>query len=1446
MGRGLRRRILAAVTAIVMVGVVTVTPAVALTNTQPVSSISVAGKDYDHEIVTDNSDAGLWLPLHRWAPAMNNIHTRRGFDPGTILASGQETLGGFLLGFGGALYSWSATMVGLASVMDIGEKGSAQLDKVAGETGKALLYGTGHGSLAALVIVIVLGAAAWTARREGAMAMVRQIIPRVLVIGLMTVMIAGSMASTGGGDKSTPYRPGKMSPAWITKQLNKTLYSLSQLALSGPMQAMTDSNLKPGTDQLHCDAVMAGMHKHYLGMTSKDKPGAVIPLAMSMVWEQTEPKAWSLMQFGAHRDTLKFSAKSWCHLAELRSGRSAGAHRTIVASTGASLPGGNVLAFSNRSNTDIDQATIGWAACVRSGGGWDTLPGGKWFDNDAKSANGIAGACQQWWTQNRVFASGDGPGKAVKEGLANIPGIGNLMDLLNIDADSRFDWWQAPGEIRHRIPAKHAGVAEYIVNLHGLGDAGIHVMVGLTFLLSSALVFLVFAALSFGIIASKMVLYVLSVAIFGLLAATLFPNVNTGEKLKQVCKGWVSFALISSIALAVMSILILVTQAIIAMGEALLGDYPLGLILWTGVSPALAIFALNVLFKKVFKLPSIFKPSGMLAWAGSAAGLGGAAMAGAGLMRQTASRVVSRVASSRIGGEARAGFKAGLSGADGGGDGLTLGKPGVARNKPEAGGVSPYRIPGGGSEAVTAGGKPGSVGGGVAAGGESGVGVAAAGGVSGVAGGGAVAGVATAAGGVVSGVAGGKPVAGVVAGVAGGRPGVVSSVAGGGAGVATAGGVAAGGFSALPGTGVSAGGLSETGAPADSTATVGMVPVSGASASVTPGMGPTVASMEGGVPSWRETQRMKRELAPDSNASVFHQDMARLGGAVKAGVAGVRENGVGGVLRNSRPVAALQDWQARRAAYADGSLTRPSGGERLRSAGRVAWSGVKTGAHAGGVVADRLSRLPGVAGGVLKKGVRVGGFAAGVVAKAGVATVAGSLIPGVGPLAGPLMGLSSLRKSFEQVRGGVREGREGVLGEYRERFGSGGLVPGVRVESAGTAGVDAGAGGGVTDTGKDPQENQRTGQKTMWQTEGIDGEPAPVVGGNATSSDTPKAKTNADTKPDTGPGADTKPETSQDEAPMRGGKHRAGDGSSENTDAASGKPANPVSTLAPVSTLGETRGKKPPVDWGKKTTNKPTTGTSSGNQQARDAQNQYLADATGPEESAAKEAKKTGLLEDIAEALKETDPDTVTMQKQDYENLVQQAEGKGDDRLKPPPVSWTVPATPGTVPATPGTVSAAQSIAPIGANTTPPAENTNQVDNRSITGETPEKTTPPTETTPTPTPVSAPVTETTPAVTPAPTPAAPPAPAPAPAAPVVESPTPTTPTPAPVAQTTPPAAQTPPPATPQTPTPAPETTASIGAAAGIPQETTSMVTRAVAKAQKLRKAPPTRHQKPQL
>lgn len=938
----------------------------------PTATVTPA-EDYSDKIVDPDSDTGQLLPINRWATSMGGFHSRRNFSVTQPFESAQLFIGGLLMGAGNNLWTLSSALVSTAATSNMTVAGSAELDRIAAAVGEGIVGSAGGASIAVVFVVFVLGASFWTARREGLMPVVRQVGSRLLVIALIGIFVTGSYQSTREGKS---YKPGKLSPAWVTGQIDDAIGTVASAVTEAPLRAVIKQREEQSSgDVLGCPKVISAMQKEYLSKTGNaGQVGAAMPLAMSMIWESVGPKAWSMVQFGASPQVRPYSEKAWCHVAEMLSDNPKSEHVALVNRSGAKGAIEDAMAFDDSNSTKLDIAAVGWAACTMKAnstfetGTVTTASGNKqnaaYFSNTCGGLLGncdLPKACEEWWSKPPLATQ-------AKDAVKNIPVIGWVAGFLDPTKDSKFDWWDDNGAISRDV--KDPGAAEYIINLHGAGNPGVPVAAGLTYLLSALCVFITFALLALAIIASKLILFIMGIAIFFLLAATLIPTVNTGEKLKQLAKAWLSFSMISAIALTLMAMLLIITQAIIRVGETMLAGTGIFMILWVGMSPMLAIIAVNFLFKKVFKMPNMFTPKGALAWAGSAAGIGGAALAGSSMAQRAVSRGLHSLetrAQTKALGRAVSGTT-GATGHSGGVDSLTVGSK--ATVKPTVSGDSPkFNIDG-----------------------AKGTGVLGLDGVK---------------------IGGSGKVESIEAGKATAANGMVESL------------------SSKTG---SAGLLQAGRANADTVMAAQQLGV--------------FERAKSGISGIVEEQRMLAEMRPDSNMGVFMHDMAA-----------VKEKATQG----RQMLSAARNGDVRGVLGTVPAVPQPSSvGHKFVVAAKTTGKAALTGA-------DRFARLPSVAVSGVKTVGKVGVGVAGAGAKAAVATVAGSLVPGVGMFVGPAMGVASLQKSLARVPAGVRERSARIRGDHESWLAEHGMsVVGVPEERKIDGGAAPAVGAsGVVEEGKD-------------------------------------------------------------------------------------------------------------------------------------------------------------------------------------------------------------------------------------------------------------------------------------------------------------------------------------------------------------------------------------------
>lgn len=604
------------------------------------------------------------LPVNRWADATANMHSRLDnvmmADTAQLLQRNAVVSGG--MSSGNFMWSLGTGMSAFAINFCLLDSMGGAADNVGATIGEAVLK---SGFLAALVIITVV-VLLFQARRRGGAAW-KTIIAKGAIVGLLGLMVAGAMGSTGGGKdgSAAPYKPGLMSPGWIVTTLNKTVSSLASAPASALAMPETATGVYDTSNPLWCGNYVTSLKTGYQSTygSGADKLSSGVPMIMSTLWEGTGLQTWRTAQFGTAKTadgSNRLDENTYCHLLDWNSGArvmgsSVGADQPASASTvrgtmgrfwshGFSESFYNSKAWQPTDNVSRDRSLIGWSTC-RLGSGGDPNNAAHWtiqetFNSGDSEKKVSPEDCKTWFTQ-----AGDVPG------AMNWPSNGDDVAKRTNSLELR----------------------DYILTLHGnYNYQGITSV--FAYNLSALSMLVVFGAIAISIIVAKVAMVIMIITAFFLVIMCLLPSAGM-DKLSGFIKMLLGMNIFVFGIQLIFALVAVLTKMLQGTGATFLGgDGSLIATVWTGVSPLLAVFLLHMMFTKVMKVPSPFKLSAGLAWGASAAAVGGAAAAGVGsLLDRTARQHGARAmgAAKRVGSR---GLNSAMSAASGGrlGKGTTM------------------------------------------------------------------------------------------------------------------------------------------------------------------------------------------------------------------------------------------------------------------------------------------------------------------------------------------------------------------------------------------------------------------------------------------------------------------------------------------------------------------------------------------------------------------------------------------------------------------------------------------------------------------------------------------------------------------------------------------------------------------------------------------------------
>lgn len=194
-----------------------------------------------------------------------------------------------------------------------------------------------------------------------------------------------------------------------------------------------------------------------------------------------------------------------------------------------------------------------------------------------------------------------------------------------------FDWAPSDGGALTKLVDQGSageGAASFISSVQspnwGAGLYGIAVL----YVLSSAIVFVIFTAMGVSILIAKSALMLMTLALGLMLIPAIIPGVNTGEKFKKVFITLVGFAGVAAVMMLAVSVVTIISKIMVDVGVGILPANSSFSVLWAGIAPGATIVGLNMLLKKI-GMPSPLSIKGALSWGGSGGSMLKGAMAGA-------------------------------------------------------------------------------------------------------------------------------------------------------------------------------------------------------------------------------------------------------------------------------------------------------------------------------------------------------------------------------------------------------------------------------------------------------------------------------------------------------------------------------------------------------------------------------------------------------------------------------------------------------------------------------------------------------------------------------------------------------------------------------------------------------------------------------------------------
>jgi len=569
------------------------------------------------------------LPIDRWSSAASaSQHTRLDANFGDMTQKVQRgAIDSMAFAAGNTMWQAATELTGFATRFCLLDTMGLSADKGAATLGNAIM----SSGLVAAIVGFGLLLLLWrTARRGSPADMWKNVTKTVIILGLFGILIAGAAQTTGtdpgknnqgASDNHTTFGTG--SPGWFADRVNRTVSSLASVpAESLASQSATlvnPDNVDGGS--LSCNTYLKNLHDAYTssyGGSAASNLQAAIPLTLSSMWENSGMVAWRNAQFGAENP---YSIQMYCRQLENiagakvtlppgTKGTAADLANTQFALSGVSSPGANKdsAAWVMPGGLEVDRAMVAWAACRSADGGatWTVDPGWAGVkDNRITSTN-----CKDWWTKPLLGDNSFSPSK------------------------TGFNWEDSETDIAKNA-AGQPGVQNFLLNWHGNANSAATV-VALTFAASSLIILLVFGVLALAIIIAKVAAIVMILVALLVLLIALIPSKGDSNKALAFGKFYVGLTIFAFGIQFLFALISLVTGFLVIAGARQFGAGSILSMIWTGFAPVTAVVVLHLIFTKVMKVPSPFKPTAALAYGAAAGGIGAGVVSGVNKMANQA------------------------------------------------------------------------------------------------------------------------------------------------------------------------------------------------------------------------------------------------------------------------------------------------------------------------------------------------------------------------------------------------------------------------------------------------------------------------------------------------------------------------------------------------------------------------------------------------------------------------------------------------------------------------------------------------------------------------------------------------------------------------------------------------------------------------------------------
>ncbi|MBF4549332.1 hypothetical protein [Pseudoclavibacter sp. VKM Ac-2888] len=606
-----------------------------------IASVPVAiGPDGGILVMADEAEPNLdfyfaYSLLREWGNATGTLHNSNSFDIGAMITNLSRSTGTSWMMQGGAvLWMLLQGLYDFALAFEPINGFGAGLDSFTAGLAKIALGPVG---IIAIVIVVVIAVfSAVRATRMGGQGGIKRVAGVLVLFAVIGIAGNGAAASTGTGDD---YKPGVLSPGWVISTTNSGINTLAS-GLAGIVQSdfVRDSadlewrNQAPvDLGKMTCEEYVQGMRadaSRVVGSSSNQLTQSRVQLSflLSDLWSTSGLESYKTVQFGSN----VYADKVYCRMLETNASTPIGVQLTrmdagrTVAEKGAdgyngaelnrvTRPQGgtsdkgaaamNLLSFDNNANRMAGMTA--WAACKTTdwGATWTVDP--AWAKEYTKDDKAIQQTdCEQWWNGT----NGSDP--------ADIP------DIFDVDG--------TPAGIEKAVSATAEGsnpedvqaIRDYLLTLNGGWTGGGGSGSALIYLLGSLATIIALGIVCVGTIIAKLLGLFYVLALMLVLIAGLF-TANGWNKVKQTTFQMIGSQIFAAGAVLILTFIVIFTNLLMSVGASLFDRGSIWALAWMGLAPAMALIGFNLIFKKVFRLPSPMSIKGGQLWANAAAAGGG-------------------------------------------------------------------------------------------------------------------------------------------------------------------------------------------------------------------------------------------------------------------------------------------------------------------------------------------------------------------------------------------------------------------------------------------------------------------------------------------------------------------------------------------------------------------------------------------------------------------------------------------------------------------------------------------------------------------------------------------------------------------------------------------------------------------------------------------------------